>query len=184
MRFLLHNFNGYFIMIKKIKAYSLVEMMVVVVIMIILIAASTILFKTDKYYQDYQITQISNLIKTSRIKALQVNGSIIICSSSDKQNCNSSTIWNDNSVISFFSKNGTNTFDVQSDELLGVVDTWGYYVWASVTQLPYIKISGNGYGTKGELTFCQKKESYKEILVNSRGNISINDSTGNVICSI
>ncbi|MEY8714308.1 Tfp pilus assembly protein FimT/FimU [Francisella philomiragia] len=174
-------------MIKKyINAFSLVELMIVIVILTILALSATSFLKSDKYNQENQIEEIFDLIKKSRISAFQNNENVIICSSSDGVSCSSNSLWTDHLVIAFISKDGTSNYDSQNDSMIGSVESPNssyYYEWSSFPNASFIRIASKGDGMNGVLTFCQDNQAYKKMLINFKGNISIQDSTDNNLCT-
>ncbi|WP_187985998.1 GspH/FimT family protein [Francisella marina] len=175
-------------MIKKyINAYSLVELLVVLVITIILAIATISYFKMDKYYQNNQIDEIYTLMKKARISGLQNNKDVVICSSNNGITCDTNNLWAGKFIISFISNDGTSEYNSKDDYLLGRVETPNpnfYYQWSRFPTTSFIKIKGKGHSLDGTLTLCQKNDAYKRILINSTGNITIEDPLNNDACNI
>lgn len=166
-------------MMKNIKGYSLIEMMIVITIFVILAVAAVSFIRTDGYHQESQREQIESLIKTARITALQNNETVTICSSSDsRSSCLNNTLWNGDYIVAFSSDN----------TLLGAVespDSNDYYAHLSNSGQTSIEIAGRGRATSSTatLTLCEGNQAYTEMEINSRGNITIGDSPNSNVCT-
>lgn len=164
---------------RNIKGYSLVEMMIVITIFVILAVAATSYMRTDGYYQESQTEQIENLIKTARITALQNNETVTICSSNDRSTCLNNSLWNGDFIIAF--SNNDNT-------LLGTVespDSSDYYAHLNNSGETSVQIAGRGRatGATATLTLCEGSDAYTQMIINSRGNVTIGNSPDNSVCT-
>ena len=165
-------------MMKDIKGYSLIEMMIVITIFVILAVAATSFIRTGGYHQESQRKQIESLIKIARITALQNNETVTICSSSNRSSCLNSTLWNGAYIVAFSSDN----------TLLGAVespDSSDYYAHLNNSGQASIEIAGRGRATSNTatLTLCEGNQAYTEMEINSRGNITIGDSPNSNVCT-
>ena len=183
---------------KITKGFSLIELMVVISIIAILAVAASSFLRADNYREEGQVDLMFDLIKVSRVTALQDRETVIICSSNDNTSCNTALPWQGSNVIAFISEDGTSVFDTDNDTLIANVETPStdyYYDWSlspntfsnassSSSSSSFILITSRGQGTDGVLTLCNQNTAYSRMLVNSLGSVSTEDPTNNTACTL
>lgn len=174
----------------RIHAFTLIEMLVTIAIVAILAAVALPSYQSiiSSGEQKAAVTALIGSLHFARSEAVKRSQAVVLCTSSDNENCTDDTLWSDGWII-FVDADNDSDFS-SGDEIIKIEQAQGRNVAISTPSNleKTFRYRSNGQGsTSGLFTVCDSRGSAvaKAISINATGRPQVTEtdtSGGSLTC--
>ena len=183
---------------KRMSAFSLLELLVVMAIISIAAALAFPSFSqlVEKHRSQQAAYGLQHVMQFARAQALAKGKTLTVCAGNEQQQCINSADWSNKTLLIFIDSNTNGNLDA-GEELLRIFDLKSYQgrlLWRSFGNKTYLQWQSNGmtYYQNGSFLFCPHNGNTKNaflLILNAAGRLYfasdkngdgiVEDSSGN-----